>query len=83
MTDDQHVALAAALRGLQGMVVLSGYRSELYDRLYAGWTRIDGRSHADGARPRIESPGLSPAVPAPGLLLGAAHVGLDLGTEKF
>lgn len=85
MTDDQHVALAGALRGLQGMVVLSGYRCELYDSLYAGWTRIDGRSHADGARPRIESLWLSPAVPAPGLLLGDAqlHVGLDLGMEKF
>ena len=81
MTDDQHVALAAAAHAA-GMVVLSGYRSELYDRLYAGWTRIDGRSHADGARPRIESLWLSPAVPA---LLGDAqlHVGLDLGTEKF
>lgn len=63
MTDAQHEALASALHGLSGMVVLSGYRCDLYDRLYADWTRIDGRAHADGARPRVESLWLSPSVP--------------------
>lgn len=44
MTDAQHEALAGALHGQSGVVVLSGYRCELYDRLYADWTRIDGRA---------------------------------------
>lgn len=55
MIDDDHRALAALLRGLRGMVVVSGYPSELYDReLFADWERHE-RSHvADGARKRIE-----------------------------
>lgn len=64
LTDEQHEALASALHRLSGMVVVSGYRCDLYDRLYAGWKRIDGRAHADGARPRIESLWLSPRVPS-------------------
>lgn len=55
MSDDQHRELAQLLRSLQGMVVLSGYQSPLYADLYAGWLRLDHRSHADGARPRVES----------------------------
>lgn len=62
LTDQQHEELAGVLHSLSGMVVLSGYRCELYDRFYASWTRIDGRSHADGARPRIESLWLSPSI---------------------
>lgn len=56
MTDDQHRALAAALRKLKGAVVLSGYPCELYDReLYADWQRIENRgAHADGAKDRTE-----------------------------
>ena len=64
MTDDQHRDLASALKNLQGMVVLSGYRCPLYDDLYAGWDRIDRAAHADGARDRVESLWLSPNVQA-------------------
>ncbi len=62
MTDADHVALAEAMRGLSGMVVLSGYRCDLYDRLYAGWQRIDKAAKADGAKDRIESLWLSPNI---------------------
>lgn len=55
MTDEQHVELAVFLRGLAGMVVLSGYPSPLYDEQFAGWVRIDRSALADGARPRVES----------------------------
>lgn len=38
MTDDDHRDLAAALHRLRGMVVLSGYACDLYDReLFRGW----------------------------------------------
>lgn len=78
MNDAQHQALASALHDLSGMVVLSGYRCELYDRLYADWTRIDGRAHADGARPRVESLWLSPSTRGQGLLLpGEAEIGME------
>jgi len=36
------------------MVMLSGYRCDLYDELYADWQRIDRKVVADGARPRTE-----------------------------
>ncbi|ASC68607.1 DNA methyltransferase [Achromobacter denitrificans] len=80
MTDQQHEELAGALRQLKGMVVLSGYRCDLYDRLYAGWTRVDGRAHADGARPRVESLWLSPSARGQGLLLSGQA---DIGMEKI
>lgn len=55
MTDDQHSGLAEVLRGVKGMVVLSGYPSDLYDRdLYRGWKRIERKAYADGARERVE-----------------------------
>jgi DNA adenine methylase len=55
MTDDEHRALAAGLRELAGMVMVSGYRCPLYDdELYPDWVSIERRHMADGARPRIE-----------------------------
>lgn len=55
MTDDDHLALAEVLHGVQGMVVLSGYACDLYDvELYPDWTRYERPHLADGARPRTE-----------------------------
>ena len=41
MADRDHEELAEVLSGVRGRVVLSGYRNSLYDRLYAGWRRVD------------------------------------------
>jgi len=41
MTDGDHVALAKVLNRVRGRVVLSGYRTDLYDRLYRSWHRVD------------------------------------------
>ena len=41
MTDADHCDLAALLHRIKGRAVLSGYRSELYDDLFAGWHRVD------------------------------------------
>lgn len=54
MTDDDHRALATKLEQLQGMVIVSGYPSPLYDEIYAGWRRVERRHLADGARERTE-----------------------------
>jgi len=55
MTDAQHRELAQVLHSLQGMVVLSGYACELYDReLFADWKRVQRLAKADGAKDRIE-----------------------------
>lgn len=67
MTNTDHEALSVTLHGLAGAVVLSGYRCQLYDRLYGDWQRVDRASHADGARDRVESLWLSHGARAPGL----------------
>lgn len=42
--EDQHRALAEALRGCAAAVVLSGYPSDLYAEIYEGWHRVDLRA---------------------------------------
>lgn len=55
MTDDDHRDLAKVLHEAQGMVVLSGYPSELYDsELFADWVRYERKHVADGGRKRTE-----------------------------
>jgi DNA adenine methylase len=54
LTNAQHAELAEYLKSLRGMVLVSGYRSELYDRLFAGWAKTERAAHADGARDRVE-----------------------------
>ena len=56
MTEQEHRELAEALHQLEGMVVLSGYPSALYDEeLYPDWTRVTRGTIADGARKRVEA----------------------------
>lgn len=55
MTDDEHRELAGTARESKGMVVVSGYACDLYDReLFADWHREERAAHADGARDRVE-----------------------------
>jgi DNA adenine methylase len=55
MSDDNHRQLANTLHSLKGMVVLSGYPCDLYDKeLYPTWKRIEREHLADGARKRTE-----------------------------
>lgn len=55
MTDADHRRLAETLRCARGMVVVSGYPCELYDReLYHDWERHERQHLADGARKRTE-----------------------------
>lgn len=60
MTDAEHERLLVELRGLVGMVVLSGYAHPLYDDGLSGWDRIELDTYADGARPRTEVLWLNP-----------------------
>lgn len=41
MTDNEHRQLAQVLHSVKGKVALSGYRSNLMDKLYSDWTRIE------------------------------------------
>lgn len=61
MDDAGHARLAEVLRSLAGMVVVSGYRSALYEQLYGDWMRLDRNHRADGGRARVESVWLNPA----------------------
>ncbi len=61
LSDDDHNALIAALGGMSGMVILSGYRCGMYDDGLVGWRRVDRAALADGARPRTESLWINPA----------------------
>jgi len=41
LTDKDHRELAALLRGLKGMVVISSYPGPLYEELYADWHKLE------------------------------------------
>lgn len=62
LTVEQHVELLAALRDLEGMVVLCGYPSDLYDQALPDWRRVEKLALADGAATRVEVLWLNPAV---------------------
>lgn len=64
LTPDDHRALLAALRALQGMVILSGYPHAMYDDALPDWRRVQTATHADGARPRTEVLWINPACAA-------------------
>jgi len=61
LSDDDHAELLTFLRGLSGMVVLSGYPSELYEEILTGWHRVKRIAMADGARERTEVLWINPA----------------------
>lgn len=61
LTVEDHRELLAFLRSLEGMVVLSGYPSSLYDEALPGWHRIEMKALADGARERTEVLWINPA----------------------
>lgn len=46
-TEQEHAALAEALRGCAAHVLLSGYHSPLYDDLYGGWHRAEYAAQAN------------------------------------
>ena len=52
MSESSHRELAEALHACKAAVVLSGYPSPLYDRLYKGWHRIELTTHTGQARHR-------------------------------
>jgi len=64
MTDADHLALLDHLSSLDGMVILSGYPSPLYDDTLAGWSRLTRRSLDNGAQWRTEALWLNPAAAA-------------------
>lgn len=72
MSDADHSDLLDFLKTLRGMVVLSGYPSDLYDEALSDWHRVERKALADGAKERTEVLWLNPAarnaMPRPDLL---------------
>lgn len=58
----EHVELLDLLNGLVGMVVLSGYPSELYESALSGWHKVSRLAHADGGGERTECLWINPAA---------------------
>lgn len=57
-----HRSLAAALAGIQGYAVVSGYECPLYNELFAGWERRDFSAQTIRGGNATESVWLSPSV---------------------
>jgi len=61
MTDDQHRQMSSDLHAAAGLVVVSGYPCDLYDKeLFADWLRISRPARADRARAATEVLWLNP-----------------------
>lgn len=60
LSDDGHRQLADVLNNVQGMVVLSGYPSALYDELYRDWGTDETSVQTNGKAQRIEKLWISP-----------------------
>lgn len=60
MTDEDHRELAGALHSIQGMALLSGYPSSLYDELYRDWTRMEKTAPANGNASALEALWINP-----------------------
>lgn len=62
MDEAAHRELAAALHGIQGMALVSGYDCPLYDEIYADWTRVERSARVNGNGRATESLWLNPAI---------------------
>ena len=60
MTDDQHIELARILNGIQGMAIISGKPSPLYDELYPGWKTLQKEINTDFQGRSMEKLWISP-----------------------
>jgi DNA adenine methylase len=59
---EDHIVLSKALHQLKGMVVISGYPSDLYDDLYSDWPKMSKSATAQNGKGRVECLWLSPNI---------------------
>ena len=79
MSDAEHESLLLALRASPAMVVVSGYRSPLYDDLLGDWHRLDTVAWASG---RVSSVRRTECLwlNAPAIAAGALHNSLQFNS---
>ena len=54
MSEEEHRELLEILTRHKGKVIISGYDSELYDNMLAGWERHEAVSYTQSGEKRIE-----------------------------
>lgn len=62
MSVDDHRRIAETLAGVRGFVVLSSYRTGLYDDLFSNWVRVDRETRTNSGGSAVESLYLSPRL---------------------
>ena len=68
MTEAQHVALLEVACKIKGTVLISGYASDMYDRMLSGWERYEksmlaqGTGNSNDSRLRVEVLWVKPAL---------------------
>lgn len=62
MDDSDHSEILATAKGLQGMVIISGYDNDLYNDSLKGWQKVRRKALADGARERTECLWMNAAI---------------------
>lgn len=62
LTDADHAELSCVLKSCKGMVVISGYRSDLYAELYREWQRFDTWHTTDLGHRKVEALWLNQAA---------------------
>lgn len=70
MNDEEHMQLLQTLLELEGMVMLSGYQSELYEEVLKGWKKIETKARISSGRgtdTRIECLWINQAAAHPDL----------------
>lgn len=75
MNNDEHMELLKTLLELEGMVMLSGYPSELYDDVLKGWNRVETKARISAGRgtdTRTECLWINPAAQHHDLFGGSA-----------
>lgn len=60
MSNEQHIELAEELKSAEGMVIISGYMSDLYQELYSEWTVVQKKTRTNGGGDATEYLWLSP-----------------------
>ena len=60
MTVEEHVELASFLSQCKGMIVISGYPSELYEHLYSSWDVVSRNAIGEKASRKVECLWISP-----------------------
>ena len=64
MAEEDHIALLKKLKSVKGMVVISGYQSDLYDKLLSGWGKAEKKALTLSGSYKTEILYLSPSLMA-------------------